>query len=269
VVSTGIHPTVHAADPPSELTTHQKRQNELRAQIEQLEAENVAKKDWTLMGEANARSRPQNSLLEEDLEFERVAKVVPVVTEEVIQRLEDRIKARILTGQFDDVVRQRAVEDKPFLPSRFFELQDSKSKQSLAEIYEDEYVAAQAGGAAGDDRDGKLRKEHEELTTMWDNICYKLDALCNAHFTPKQVRIPDNCVYIRLADLLLRHSRKRPSPRSRTWQRRAWSLRSPPRRRPHPCLPLRRSSRRPRPTCARAASSHQRRSARSTTRHGR
>jgi hypothetical protein len=128
VVSTDNHPPVHAANAFSELTTHQKRQNELRAQIEQLEAENVAKKDWTLMGEANARSRPQNSLLEEDLEFERVAKVVPVVTEEVIQRLEDRIKARILTGQFDDVVRQRAVEDKPFLPSRFFELQDSKSK---------------------------------------------------------------------------------------------------------------------------------------------
>lgn len=178
-----------AADPFSELTTHGKRQAELKAQIEQLEAENVGKKDWTLMGEANARSRPQNSLLEEDLEFERVAKIVPVVTEEVVQRLEERIKARILAGQFDDVVRHRVTEDKPFLPSRFFNLQDSKSKQSLAEIYEDEYASAQTGGVAGEDRDGKLRKEHEELTTMWDSICYKLDALCNAHFTPKQVYV--------------------------------------------------------------------------------
>jgi U3 small nucleolar RNA-associated protein MPP10 len=169
------------------LTTHERRQAELRAQIEQLESENIAKKDWTLMGEANARSRPQNSLLEEDLEFERVSKVTPVVTEDVVRRLEDRIKARILAGDFDDVVRQRAPVDKAFLPSRVFELQDTKSKQSLAEIYEDEYSAAQTGGPT-DDRDGKLKKEHDELTNLWDSICYKLDALSNAHFTPKQVR---------------------------------------------------------------------------------
>lgn len=139
------------------------------------------------MGEATARSRPQNSLLEEDLDFERVMKAVPVVTEELVQRLEDRIKARILEGRFDDVVRQRPVDDKPFLPSRFFELQDTKSKQSLAEIYEDEYVAAQTGGVTGEDRDGKLKQEHEEVEKLWEGICYKLDALCNAHFTPKQV----------------------------------------------------------------------------------
>lgn len=170
----------------ADLTTHERRQAELRAQIDQLESENIAKKDWTLMGEANARSRPQNSLLEEDLEFERVSKVTPVVTEDVVRRLEDRIKARILAGDFDDVVRQRAPVDKAFLPSRVFELQDTKSKQSLAEIYEDEYSAAQTGGPT-DDRDGKLKKEHDELTNLWDSICYKLDALSNAHFTPKQV----------------------------------------------------------------------------------
>ena len=139
------------------------------------------------MGEATSRSRPSNSLLEEDLEFERVMKAVPVVTEEVVQRLEDRIKARILENRFDDVVRRRAVDEKPFLPSRFFELQDTKSKQSLAEIYEDEYTAAQTGTTT-DDRDGKLKKEHDELEKIWEGLSYKLDALSNAHFTPKAVR---------------------------------------------------------------------------------
>lgn len=159
----------------------------LQEQITELEAENIAKKDWTLMGEATSRSRPQNSLLEEDLEFERVMKAVPVVTEEVVQSLEERIKARILEDQFDDVVRRRAVDDKPFLPSRFFELKDTKSTQSLAQIYEDEYTATQTGGVAGEDRDGKLKKEHDELETIWDGICAKLDALSNTHFTPKPV----------------------------------------------------------------------------------
>ncbi|KAL4260728.1 MPP10 family protein [Pleurotus pulmonarius] len=169
----------------NDLTTHEQRMAALKEQIASLEAENVGKKDWVLMGEATSKSRPQNSLLEEDLEFERTMKAVPVVTEDKIQALEDRIKARILEGRFDDVVRLRPINDKPFLPSRLFELQDTKSSQSLAQIYENDYVATQNGGSA-DDRDGKLKKEHEELEKQWDGICSKLDALCNAHFVPKQ-----------------------------------------------------------------------------------
>lgn len=173
----------------TDLSTHEKRMAALRDQISTLESENVGKKDWVLMGEANSRARPQNSLLEEDLEFERVMKAVPVVTEESVQSLEEKIKARILEGHFDDVVRIRPLEDKPFLPSRLLELQDKKSAQSLAQIYEEEYSTAQSGGVSGDDRDGKLKKEHDEIEKLWENICSKLDALCNAHFMPKQVRL--------------------------------------------------------------------------------
>lgn len=171
-----------------DMTTHEKRQAALRDQIAQLEAENVAKKDWTLLGEADSRSRPQNSLLEEDLEFERVMKAVPVISEEVVQGLEQRIKARILDNRFDDVVLIRPLENKPFLPSRIIELQDTKSTQSLAQIYEKDYLASQGG--IGNERDEKLKKEHEEIEKEWEKICNKLDALCNAHFVPKQVRLP-------------------------------------------------------------------------------
>lgn len=48
------------------------------------------------MGEANAKSRPVNSLLEEDLDFEHRGKQVPVVTEETTKSLEEMIKKRIL-----------------------------------------------------------------------------------------------------------------------------------------------------------------------------
>jgi U3 small nucleolar RNA-associated protein MPP10 len=50
------------------------------------------------MGEATARARPKNSLLEEDLDFERSggARSAPAVTEEATKSLEDKIKARIL-----------------------------------------------------------------------------------------------------------------------------------------------------------------------------
>ncbi|KAJ7900389.1 U3 small nucleolar ribonucleoprotein complex, subunit Mpp10 [Mycena olivaceomarginata] len=150
-------------EPSHDLSTHEQRMAALQEQIASLEAENVGPKDW----------------------IERVMKAVPVVTEETVLALEERIKARILDGRFDDVVRIRPMEDKPFLASRFFELKDTKSSQSLAQIYEEEYVA-QTTGTAVDDRDGKLTKEHAELEALWEGICGKLDALCNAHFMPKQ-----------------------------------------------------------------------------------
>ncbi|RXW22962.1 hypothetical protein EST38_g2893 [Candolleomyces aberdarensis] len=173
-------------DTQKDMTTHEKRMAALKDQISDLEQENVSKKNWTLMGEADARTRPQNSLLEEDLEFERVMKPTPVITEEVVHSLEELIKSRILENRFDDVIRIRPVDDKPFLPSRLLELKDTKSTQSLAQIYENEYMATQDGGPVLDDRDGKLKKEHEEIEAQWEKICAKLDALSNAHFVPKQ-----------------------------------------------------------------------------------
>lgn len=167
------------------LSNHEKRQRELAAQIADLEQEIVGPKDWTLMGEASARARPENSLLEENLDFEHVAKSVPVITDETVQTLEELIKRRILDNNFDSPERVRAFEPTPFLPSRFFELQDTKSTQSLAQIYEDDYQTKVAGGAATDPRDEKLRKEHDEIDRLWGEICYKLDALSSLNFVPK------------------------------------------------------------------------------------
>ena len=139
------------------------------------------------MGEATSRARPENSLLEEDLDFEQVAKVTPVITEESVLSLEEMIKKRIIDDNFDSTVRARAYEPTPFLPSRYFELQDTQSSKSLAQIYEDEYQAAASGGKAVDPRDDKLRKEHEAIDKLWGDICYKLDALSSLNFVPKQV----------------------------------------------------------------------------------
>ena len=75
---------------------YQQRLSALSEQIGVLEQENVAEREWAMRGEANARARPLNSLLEEDLEFDQVAKVVPVVTEESSLSLEEKIKKRIL-----------------------------------------------------------------------------------------------------------------------------------------------------------------------------
>jgi len=78
------------------MSTFEKRQKALADQIAQYEQEAVGPKDWTLLGEASSRARPENSLLEEDLDFEHVRKVTPVITEEVVKSLEELIKKRIL-----------------------------------------------------------------------------------------------------------------------------------------------------------------------------
>ena len=80
----------------------------------------------------------------------------------------------------------------PFIPSRYFELQDRQSEKSLAQIYEDDYQAAAAGSKTRDPRDEKLKKEHEEIERLWGDICYKLDALSSLNFVPKQVS-PKSC----------------------------------------------------------------------------
>src|SRR5690606_14131638 len=70
---------VSAGDPKSRRSAHERRQAKLAEEIRRLEAELVAKRAWTLSGEAAAADRPVNSLLEEDLDFEHAGKPVPVV----------------------------------------------------------------------------------------------------------------------------------------------------------------------------------------------
>ncbi|KAJ1642275.1 U3 snoRNP protein, partial [Dispira simplex] len=53
-----------------ELSRFEQQQQRLQKRIEQLEAENVGLRDWCMVGEVSARDRPENSLLEQDLEFD-------------------------------------------------------------------------------------------------------------------------------------------------------------------------------------------------------
>lgn len=173
------------ADPMNRRSTHEKRQAAITEQIRQLEAANVAKKEWTLAGEARSTTRPLNSLLEEDLDFERAGKPVPVITQEVTEDLEEMIKRRILTSDFDEVIRRRPDD----ISSRFqrgrIELDDSKPQQGLAEIYEKEYLQKVDPENNPHIKDEKLAEAHREIGTLFSDISRKLDALSSWHFTPK------------------------------------------------------------------------------------
>ncbi|KAJ2052106.1 U3 snoRNP protein [Coemansia sp. S16] len=163
----------------------EKRQEKLQGLISKLEDEAVDKKHWAMTGEVTSAARPKDSLLEEDLEFEHVQKPVPIVTQEATQTLEDVIKRRILNEEWDDVERKKDVQAKPFRPSEFIELNDKAPKKSLAEEYEDEYMAQKAGDAFVAEDDAKLAVTHREIDVQFRNLFAQLDALSHFHFTPK------------------------------------------------------------------------------------
>lgn len=175
-----------AGDPKSRRSAHERRQAKLSEEIRKMEGELVAKRAWTLSGEASASARPMNSLLEEDLDFEHAGKPIPVITEEVSEEIEDLIKRRIIAGEFDGVPKRRPDADVPADVRRgLVELDDGKAKQSLAEIYEEDHVKANNPDSYVNAKDEKLRKEEKEIKAMWKDVSAKLDALSSWHYKPK------------------------------------------------------------------------------------
>ncbi|UKZ46718.1 hypothetical protein TrVGV298_000925 [Trichoderma virens] len=178
---------VSAGDPKSRRSAHERRQAKLAEEIRKLEAASVAKREWTLSGEAAAVDRPVNSLLEEDLDFEHVGKPVPVITPEVTEGIEDMIKRRILAQQFDEVLRRRP--DAEAVPSGtrrgMVEVDDSKSSKGLAEVYEEEHIKNANPDTYVSQSDEKLQREEKEIEAMWKDVSARLDALSSWNYRPK------------------------------------------------------------------------------------
>ncbi|KAL1848980.1 U3 snoRNP protein [Paecilomyces lecythidis] len=175
-------------------SSHEKQRAKIASEIRRLEAENVAKKEWMLAGEARAVERPVNSLIEEDLEFERIGKPVPVVTNETTEDIEELVKRRIIAKEFDEVIRRRpdAISGQHTKRGRV-ELDDSKPQQSLAELYEADHLRATDSGYMSQ-KDKKLKREHDEITELWKDISSQLDSLSNWHYKPKTPQATINVV---------------------------------------------------------------------------
>lgn len=175
-------------------STHEKQRARIADEIRRLEAANVAKKEWMLAGEARAVERPVNSLIEEDLDFERVGKPVPVVTNETTEDIEELVKRRILANEFDEVIRRRpGANNSGASRSSRFELEDTKPQQSLAEMYEIDHLRATDPNYV-DSKDRKLMREHAEVTNLWKEISSQLDTLSNWHYKPKAAQAQINVV---------------------------------------------------------------------------
>ncbi|XP_045680917.1 U3 small nucleolar ribonucleoprotein protein MPP10 [Phyllostomus hastatus] len=161
-------------------SSFEKRQEKMNEKIASLEKELLEKKPWQLQGEVTAQKRPENSLLEETLHFDHAVRMAPVITEETTLQLEDIIKQRIRDQAWDDVVRKEKPKEEAYEYKKRLTLDHEKSKLSLAEIYEQEYVKLHQ-----EKREEEENPEHVEIQKMMDSLFLKLDALSNFHFTPK------------------------------------------------------------------------------------
>ncbi|XP_004593200.2 U3 small nucleolar ribonucleoprotein protein MPP10 [Ochotona princeps] len=160
-------------------SSFEKRQEKMNEKIASLEKELLEKKPWQLQGEVTAQKRPENSLLEETLHFDHAVRMAPVITEETTLQLEDIIKQRIRDQAWDDVIRKEKPKEDAYEYKKRLTLDHEKSKLSLAEIYEQEYLKLNQQKAEEEN------PEHVEIQKMMDSLFLKLDALSNFHFIPK------------------------------------------------------------------------------------
>jgi len=154
----------------------------MRAKIEQLEKASLAPSIWTMKGEVTASSRPKNSAFEVELDFEHNLRPPPVITEEVTASLEEIIKKRIAEDNFDDVEMPSTLPSKA--PKKQTEMDENKSTEGLAEIYEKDYAQKAGLAPATLSISDELKKEANDI---FKRICLKLDALSHFHFAPKPV----------------------------------------------------------------------------------
>lgn len=162
------------------MSSHQNRQMTINKQIDQLENDAIKHKPWQLQGEVRSSLRPENSLLEAVLEYDRPVINAPAVTAESSLKLEELIKQRISEDRFDDVVGR--VPDEDLTKTRkIVDVSMEKSKEGLGDIYEREFLKTTSRSGI----DPESQKDQDEITVMYERLCWKLDALSNFHFTPK------------------------------------------------------------------------------------
>ncbi|XP_067952164.1 U3 small nucleolar ribonucleoprotein protein MPP10-like [Watersipora subatra] len=161
---------------------YERRTEKLRERITAMEEEALADKPWQLKGEVTAKARPENSLIQEAVEFDSNVAPVPVVTMETTQNLESLIIQRIKDKAFDDVERKTRLKGDGEKYKKRIELDHEKSKQSLSQIYEQEYLKLRD---KEDDSEEKENPEETAIKKMMASLFAKLDALSSFHYTPK------------------------------------------------------------------------------------
>ena len=155
----------------------------LDKRIEDLENKAVSAKDWKLRGEINAKSRPINSLLNENFDYKSTSRPKPKPSTELNAMIEKMIKLRISSDLFDDpkfvkVSNKKKNED----------LMDfNKSKKSLGELYEEDFLGKEK-------EDEPLTQDKIEIEDMMDDLFRDFNDLTNNTFVTERLKNEMNVI---------------------------------------------------------------------------
>lgn len=190
--------------PDEKKSEFEQRQLRLKQQIEKLEQKTLSDAPWQLKGEVDANRRPQNSLLEEVVDFDLTSRPPPIITEQTTITLEELIRRRIKDKAWDDVVKKEKPVDDQLSFRKTVVLDQAKSELSLAQVYEAEYLK-QKQALSGEVEDEKEPEAHTEVRDAMKKLFSKLDALCHYHYTPKapqaEVKIVSNTPAISMEEV--------------------------------------------------------------------
>ncbi|KAJ8705194.1 hypothetical protein PYW07_011021 [Mythimna separata] len=190
--------------PDEKKSEFEQRQLRLKQQIEKLEQKTLSDAPWQLKGEVDAMRRPQNSLLEEVVDFDLTSRPPPIITEQTTVTLEELIRRRIKDKAWDDVVKKEKPVDDQLSFRKTVILDQAKSELSLAQVYEAEYLK-QKQALSGEVEDEKEPEAHTEIRDAMNKLFAKLDALCHYHYTPKapqaEVKIVSNTPAISMEEV--------------------------------------------------------------------
>lgn len=165
----------------------EERQERLEKKMKELEEQSISEKPWQLKGEVGASGRPQDSLLEDFVEVDVVSRPPPVITEKTTLKLEDIIRQRIKDKAWDDVEKKVKPVDTPAEFKKKLIMDQEKSKLSLAEIYEKDFVKQREALHPDQNAEVGDPPEHIELIKSMHSLFRILDALSNFHYTPRPV----------------------------------------------------------------------------------
>lgn len=151
------------------------------------EEQSMEAKSWKMLGESSQRDRETNALLEEHLQFDHGVRAAPEITLETSSKIEKLIIERIKIKLYDDVERKEKPNGKDLMKQKDLPLNQEKSKLSLAEVYEKDYIEA-LDQASGVEKEEQINEAEESIKIDLDHLFRKLDALSNFSYTPKGVK---------------------------------------------------------------------------------